>query len=243
MTKRFCILLFAALLLILSSCGVNADQRGTGKFDPTSGAVAMICEKTELDGDTASELYRLVVESGLVGELKYVTVWTDAESGEPYYRLRTNDGKREVYIDGGEIIRITDGDIIYLDKNTDIETSPDTSSELTSNADNVTTEDMPGNTESEAPLTETEVETTSPKESYAVTETEQTTAPHKTETEPPQTTPPVTHTYVLNKNSKKFHLPTCSSVNQIKDKNREEFTGDRETLIARGYSPCKRCNP
>ena len=116
MSKRFCILLcillLAVLLLVFLSCGVNADQHGTSEFDAASGAVAMICEKTGLDGDTASELYRLVVESGLVGELKYVTVWTDAESGEPYYRLRTNDGKREVYIDGGVVIRITDGDIV-----------------------------------------------------------------------------------------------------------------------------------
>ena len=232
----------AVLLLVFSSCGVNADQHGTGEFDAASSAVAMICEKTELDGDTASELYRLVVESGLVGELKYVTVWTDAESGESYYRLRTNDGKREVYIDGGEVIRITDGDIVYFDKDADTETSPNTSTEPTSTAESVTVADILSDTEQQAPSTETEAET-SPAESYAVTETVQTTVPRETETDPPQTTPPVTHTYVLNNNSKKFHLPTCSSVNQIKDKNREEFTGDRETLIARGYSPCKRCNP
>ncbi len=242
MTKHFCILLLAALLLVFSSCGVSADQLGSGEFDAASGAVAMICEKTELDRDTASELYRLVVKSGLVGELKYVTVWTDAENGEPYYRLRTNDGKREVYIEDGEIIRITDGDIVYYDQDADIATSSNTSREQTSTANNVSTEDMPSNTELEKPSTETKAET-SPTESYAVTETEQTTVPHETEAEPPQTTPPVTHTYVLNNNSKKFHLPTCSSVKQIKDKNREEYTGDRETLIACGYSPCKRCNP
>lgn len=242
MTKRFCILLLAALLLVFSSCGVNADQHGTSEFDAASGAVAMICEKTELDRDTASELYRLVVESGLVGELKYVTVWTDAESGEPYYRLRTNDGKREVYIDGDEVTRIADGDTVYFDQDADTETLPNTSSEQTSTAESVTVADVTSNTEPQAPSTETEAET-SASESNVVTETEQTTAPHKTETEPPQTMPPVTHTYVLNNNSKKFHLPTCSSVNQIKDKNREEYTGDRETLIARGYSPCKRCNP
>lgn len=49
--------------------------------------------------------------------------------------------------------------------------------------------------------------------------------------------------YVLNVNSKKFHLPTCSSVEKISDKNREEFTGSREDLIAKGYSPCGTCNP
>lgn len=49
--------------------------------------------------------------------------------------------------------------------------------------------------------------------------------------------------YVLNVNSKKFHLPTCSSVEKISDKNRKEFTGSREELIAKGYSPCGTCNP
>lgn len=49
--------------------------------------------------------------------------------------------------------------------------------------------------------------------------------------------------YVLNVNSKKFHLPTCSSVDKISDKNREEFTGNREELITKGYSPCGACKP
>ena len=49
--------------------------------------------------------------------------------------------------------------------------------------------------------------------------------------------------YVLNTNSKKFHKPTCNSADDIKETNREEYTGDRETLISSGYSPCKNCNP
>ena len=49
--------------------------------------------------------------------------------------------------------------------------------------------------------------------------------------------------YVLNNNSKKFHFPSCSSVEQMKEENREEYTGSRETLIQRGYSPCGNCNP
>lgn len=49
--------------------------------------------------------------------------------------------------------------------------------------------------------------------------------------------------YVLNTNTKKFHLPGCSSVRQISDNNRGTFTGDRETLMAQGYAPCKSCNP
>ncbi len=50
-------------------------------------------------------------------------------------------------------------------------------------------------------------------------------------------------TYVLNKNTHKFHYPSCSSADDIKPKNRKEFTGTREEVIAQGYDPCKRCNP
>ena len=49
--------------------------------------------------------------------------------------------------------------------------------------------------------------------------------------------------YVLNTNSKKFHLPSCSSADQMSPKNREDVEDTRENLIAKGYDPCKRCNP
>ena len=49
--------------------------------------------------------------------------------------------------------------------------------------------------------------------------------------------------YVLNTNTKKFHHIWCSSVNEMKAKNREDFTGSRDDVIARGFVPCKRCNP
>ena len=49
--------------------------------------------------------------------------------------------------------------------------------------------------------------------------------------------------YVLNTNSRKFHLPSCSSVGQMSPKNREDVEDTRESLIANGYDPCKRCNP
>lgn len=50
-------------------------------------------------------------------------------------------------------------------------------------------------------------------------------------------------TYILNKNTKKFHTPECSSVKDIKAKNKEEFTGNSQSLTDQGYSPCKNCNP
>ena len=48
--------------------------------------------------------------------------------------------------------------------------------------------------------------------------------------------------YVLNTNTKKFHYMSCDSVSQIKAKNYSEGF-DRESIIASGYKPCKRCNP
>ena len=49
--------------------------------------------------------------------------------------------------------------------------------------------------------------------------------------------------YVLNINSKKFHLPTCGGANNIKAKNKETRNASKDTLIEEGYSPCKICNP
>lgn len=49
--------------------------------------------------------------------------------------------------------------------------------------------------------------------------------------------------YVLNTNTKKFHLPNCSSVKDMKDKNKQEVTCSRDEVIYMGYVPCKRCNP
>lgn len=49
--------------------------------------------------------------------------------------------------------------------------------------------------------------------------------------------------YILNTNSKKFHLPDCKSVNQIADKNKRESDKSRDELIQGGYEPCKNCNP
>lgn len=76
------------------------------------------------------------------------------------------------------------------------------------------------------------------------------------ETKPAQETEPVKEaeqtntsaqntesTYILNTSSKKFHYPSCSSVDQIGEKNRQTYNGSRDALISQGYVPCKRCNP
>lgn len=49
--------------------------------------------------------------------------------------------------------------------------------------------------------------------------------------------------YVLNTNSRKFHKPSCGSVDTMDASNRQDVTTTRDELIAQGYEPCKRCNP
>ena len=49
--------------------------------------------------------------------------------------------------------------------------------------------------------------------------------------------------YVLNINTRKYHLPSCSGVGEMKGENREDYTGAKSELEAAGYEPCGRCQP
>ncbi|SFG43606.1 DNA-entry nuclease [Lachnospiraceae bacterium C7] len=55
----------------------------------------------------------------------------------------------------------------------------------------------------------------------------------------------VVHTYVININTGVYHRDTCDSVNQIKDSNKEIFTGTKAQLLEKyaNLRPCKNCNP
>ncbi len=52
-----------------------------------------------------------------------------------------------------------------------------------------------------------------------------------------------TNAYVLNTNTKKFHVPSCESASDTHANNRQDFTGTRQDLIQQGYEPCGRCQP
>ena len=80
------------------------------------------------------------------------------------------------------------------------------------------------------------------KETKTVVETE-IQAEKQTQAENTQAPAKETSTYILNTNSKKFHKPGCSAASQIKAANKDEFTGTRDEVIAKGYEPCKKCNP
>jgi len=49
--------------------------------------------------------------------------------------------------------------------------------------------------------------------------------------------------YILNTSSGKFHDPSCSGVKQMSEKNKAEFTGTRDEVLAAGYEPCGSCHP
>lgn len=50
------------------------------------------------------------------------------------------------------------------------------------------------------------------------------------------------YTYVLNTNSKKIHIPSCSSVTDMKEKNKEFTDKTLEELMEEGYVPCGICH-
>lgn len=50
-------------------------------------------------------------------------------------------------------------------------------------------------------------------------------------------------TYILNLNSKKFHLETCSAASEISEKNKEQRMTTRDELLDEGFSACGWCKP
>lgn len=50
-------------------------------------------------------------------------------------------------------------------------------------------------------------------------------------------------TYVLNTKTKRFHLTTCSSVNQMAEKNTKYSTESAAAIVAMGYQGCGNCKP
>lgn len=96
---------------------------------------------------------------------------------------------------------------------------------------------------------ETAVETEATAEPVTEAATEPSVVP-ETEAAAETTTEPATEPsegngqdYVLNTNTMKFHYPSCSSADKIKEKNKAYFHGTRDELIEKGFDPCGRCHP
>lgn len=97
----------------------------------------------------------------------------------------------------------------------------------------------PHETTAEAAET-TEKRTEKPTEAKTEKKTEKRT---EKVTEKKTAAPSAQKTYVLNKSTMKFHLPSCSSCSKIKAENKGSYTGSRDDLISQGYSPCGNCHP
>jgi hypothetical protein len=101
--------------------------------------------------------------------------------------------------------------------------------------------------ETEPKYTESVIATDATPETVALVETtsvftKETTSPAVSTAEALED-PEYQTTYILNTNSMKFHFASCGSADDIKDSNKSQFTGTREELLSRGYSPCGRCSP
>ena len=136
---------------------------------------------------------------------------------------------------------------------TNTSSSSSTSSSITSTSSSSTTSSSTTSTSSSSSTSSSTASTSSSSNTSSSTttssETEKTTSntegnkPADTSSSEVTTTNPATYTYILNTNSKKFHEPSCGSAKQIKEKNKDTFTGTRDQIIAKGYSPCGNCDP
>ena len=86
-------------------------------------------------------------------------------------------------------------------------------------------------------------QTTAPSATAVPTDSARPVATNAPTPSPAPDGPAAEATYVLNTSRRKFHRPECPSVQDMKEKNRQDFAGSREEVIAMGYEPCKRCNP
>jgi hypothetical protein len=119
-------------------------------------------------------------------------------------------------------------------------------SERTSHYETMTQEaetysETAGHTDSDYYETESFADTVTPYTPAKTSHTASVTKPRTTEFD--AEAPISDCDYILNTNTGKFHYPTCNSVKQMKEKNKEYFNGSRSTVIEMGYVPCKNCNP
>lgn len=66
--------------------------------------------------------------------------------------------------------------------------------------------------------------------------------PENTQSQSDPDPEPIAQTYIGNRNTKKFHWPSCSSVGDMKEKNKVTLKS-RDEAISKGYKPCGRCHP
>ncbi len=155
-------------------------------------------------------------------------------------------GTEKTYIDISKNHNVFDETAPEITESTSDETTSEILSNIETNADTVdeTFSQAESATETTAQA-ESATETTAQVESVPETSAETTTQAESVPETLAETTAKAESAevkYVLNTNSKKFHLPDCSSAKRISQENYGTVSS-REEAIADGYSPCKICNP
>ncbi len=120
--------------------------------------------------------------------------------------------------------------------------------EVEDNAEKISEPSLTTNTEIQGEKTEVVTSEVEPIEESAITDTNE-------PVPDPIDDAPIKHieesaeqqsqkTYVLNTNSKKIHMPNCSSVDKMKESNKKVVNvNDISELLNQGYDPCSVCNP
>lgn len=85
--------------------------------------------------------------------------------------------------------------------------------------------------------------TTQPPTEESMQPTESPTAPSTDAPTEPEPALDAVFSYVINTNTGKFHKPTCGSASKIKEENRWDYEGTRQSILDMGYVPCGRCHP
>ncbi|MCD8314592.1 MAG: hypothetical protein LUD44_03040 [Firmicutes bacterium] len=243
------IISLALALASLALCFFSCAEKTIAEDDGTAGAdneasVSKIAEAIGISDAEAETLYILLTMTGLEGEIKYVTSWNDPDTGEIYYRVRTNTGKREIYISEESAYGyiITDGDTVYSLS----DAAPDiTSDDIIAEGSDKTTE----NAETKVPETTASANTTASADTTTTTDADTSVYSDTSEsTEVAETTaedtsaPPELIEIVLNISSKKCHYPTCSAVSRMSDENKETiYVSSLDEVFAMGYEPCGIC--
>jgi len=176
----------------------------------------------------------------------------DNPYGHPHERTLATLKERGIQIfrtdEQGSIVAVSDGESITWN------VEPSRNWNAGTGAENISSQNTP-DPQAEMPASEQTASSVSQSDTHISEDTAatiiqpQVPAPQDTAepvTQPePEAAEPVanTITYVLNLNTGKFHYPGCSSVETIKESNREDTTMSREEVIAAGFVPCKKCNP
>lgn len=50
-------------------------------------------------------------------------------------------------------------------------------------------------------------------------------------------------TYILNRNTHKFHYKNCYTIEFMHQENKVYCNDTRENIVNNNYTPCKKCNP